>query len=159
MLNVNTGRVLKGAISGLAGGVAFAAVMKADMALSGRRVDDFQLLAGFGPTRDHWPVAGAIVHAGNSVALGGLYAVVSDRLPGKGWQRGLTFAMVENSLLWPLLIILDRVHPAIQSGELPVYNRPWPFFVESVRHAAYGLVLGSLFEQLTTHEPKPTSEP
>jgi hypothetical protein len=151
-MNISLKRVVKGAGAGLAAGVAFAAVMKADMALSGRRVDDFQLLAGFGPTRDHWPVAGAIVHGVNSVALGSIYSLISDRLPGAGWQRGLTFAMVENTLLWPVLLVLDRVHPAIQSGELPTYNRPWPFLVENLRHAAYGLVLGALFERLTHND-------
>jgi hypothetical protein len=151
-VTISLTRAVKGAVAGLAGGIAFAAVMKADIALSGRRVDDFQLLAGFGPTRDHWPVAGAVVHATNSIALGGLYSLVSDQLPGTGWQRGLTFAMVENTLLWPVLLVLDRVHPAIQSGELPAYNRPWPFLVENLRHAAYGLVLGVLFERLTRND-------
>ena len=136
-------------LAGLAGGAAFAAVMHADMAVSGRRVDDFQLLAGFGPTRDRWRVVGPVIHAVNSVTLGALYAVVSDHLPGSGWRTGLGFALVENTLLWPILIVLDRVHPAIKAGELPVYNRPWPFLVENLRHAAFGIVLGSVYERLT----------
>jgi hypothetical protein len=139
-------------MAGLAGGAAFATVMKADMALSGRRVDDFQLLAGFGPTRDKWRVVGPIIHAANSITVGALYAIVSDRLPGSGWRKGLLFALAENSLLWPILIVLDRVHPAIQAGELPVFNRPWPFLVENVRHAAFGIVLGSVYERLTRQQ-------
>lgn len=136
-------------LAGLAGGAVFAVVMKVDMALSGRRVDDFQLLAGFGPTRDKWRVVGPVIHAFNSVTVGALYAIISDRLPGSGWRNGLSFALAENTLLWPILIVLDRVHPAIKAGELPVYNRPWPFLVENLRHAAFGIVLGSVYERLT----------
>ena len=142
-------RISAGILAGLAGGAAFAAVMKLDMALSGRRVDDFQLLAGFGPTRNRWRLVGPIIHAVNSVSLGGLYAVVADLIPGSGWRKGLTFALAENTLLWPIIIILDRVHPAIRSGELPVYNRPWPFLVENLRHAAFGVVLGTVHERMT----------
>lgn len=142
-------RIAAGMLAGLAGGTAFAAVMKFDIALSGRRVDDFQLLAGFGPTRSRWQVIGPIIHAINSISLGGLYALISHRIPGHGWRRGLTFALVENTLLWPILIVLDRIHPAIRSGELPAYNHLWPFFVENLRHAAFGIVLGTTFERLS----------
>ena len=135
-------------LAGLAGGAAFAVVMKLDIALSGERTDDFQLLAGFGPMRDRWRVTGPIVHAINSVSLGCVYALVSERFPGPGWLRGLTFAMIENTVLWPIIIALDRVHPAIRSGELPTFNRPWPFVAENLRHAAYGLALGTIYARL-----------
>lgn len=134
--------------AGLAGGAAFAIVMKLDMKLSGQPVDDFLLLAGFGPWRTQWRTIGPIVHSVNSVALGALYALVSARLRGPGWLRGMTFALVENAALWPILVLLDRVHPAIRSGELPEYNHPWPFLAEALRHAAYGLVLGAVYERL-----------
>ncbi len=148
MDRLNRRRIIAGMLAGLAGGAAFAAVMKLDMALSGRRVDDFRLLADFGPTRNRWNVVGPIVHAVNSVTLGGVYAVVADRIPGSGWQKGLTFALMENTLLWPIIVFLDRVHPAIRSGELPLYNRPWPFLVENLRHAAYGIMLGTVYGRL-----------
>jgi hypothetical protein len=141
-------RIVNGALAGMAGGTVFAIVMKLDMALSGRRVDDFQLLAGFGPLRDKWPVVGAVIHAFNSITVGALYGIVSSHLPGSGWRKGLGFALAENTILWPVLTVLDRVHPAIKAGELPVYNRPWPFFVENLRHAAFGIVLGALYERL-----------
>ncbi|HYI16558.1 MAG TPA: DUF6789 family protein [Thermomicrobiales bacterium] len=149
MAQVSWSRIVAGMLAGLAGGAAFAAVMELDMALSRRRVDDFQLLAGFGPTRDKWRVVGPLVHSINSVSLGGLYGVVAQFIPGTGWRKGLTFALAENTLLWPIIIVLDRVHPAIRSGELPVYNRPWPFLVENLRHATFGIVLGTVYERLT----------
>jgi hypothetical protein len=149
MAHLSWRRIVAGMLAGLAGGAAFAAVMELDMALSRRRVDDFQLLAGFGPTRDKWRIVGPLIHATNSVSLGGLYGVVAQLIPGTGWRKGLTFALAENTLLWPIIIVLDRVHPAIRSGELPVYNRPWPFLVENLRHAAFGIVLGTVYERLT----------
>lgn len=146
--SIDRRRRVAGMVAGLAGGVAFAAVMVSDMRLSRQRVDDFQLLAGFGPTRDKWPVVGPLVHIVNSLSLGLLYSFVADRISGPGWLRGLTFALVENTLLWPIIIVLDRVHPAIKSGELPRFNRPWPFIAENLRHAAYGVVLGAVFERM-----------
>lgn len=141
-------RVGAGMLAGLAGGAAFAAVMKLDIAISGQPVDDFKLIGGFGPTRDRWRASGPMIHAVNSVALGALYALVVDHLRGPGWLRGLTFALIENTLLWPVIIVLDSVHPAIRAGELPPFHRPWPFVAENLRHAAYGLVLGALYERL-----------
>lgn len=141
-------RIWTGVRSGLAGGAAFAIVMKADIALSGQRIDDFQLLAGFGPLRHRWRVVGPIVHGINSMAVGAVYALVRERLWGPGWLRGLTFAMVENTVLWPVIILLDRIHPAIRAGDLPAFNRRWPFIAENLRHAAYGIVLGVTDERL-----------
>ncbi len=147
MPTIDRSNLIAGAMGGLAGGAAFAAAMKLDIKLSGEPVDDFQLLAGFGPTRDHWQIAGPIVHAVNSVAVGTVYSMVNERLPGPGWMRGLTFAMIENTVLWPVIIVLDQVHPAIKSGELPTFNRPWPFIAENIRHAAFGIVLGAIHER------------
>lgn len=151
MRPIGRGRIAAGMLAGLAGGVAFAGVMKLDIALSGDRVDDFQLLANFGPLRDIWRVTGPTIHALNSVSLGVVYSLVSHRLPGPGWLRGLTFAMVENTVLWPVIIVLDHIHPAIKAGELPTFNRRWPFVAENLRHAAYGLILGTVFEWLNRY--------
>lgn len=148
MQTIDRTSLIAGALAGLAGGAAFAAVMKLDIKLSGEPVDDFQLLAGFGPTKDSWHIAGPAIHAVNSVAVGSVYSVVNEHLPGPGWARGLTFAMIENTLLWPIIIVLDRVHPAIRSGDLPTFNRPWPFVAENIRHAAFGIVLGAVYERL-----------
>lgn len=145
---IDVRRIVSGVLAGFAGGVAFAAVMKLDMALSDERIDDFQLLATFGPLRDQWRVLGPVIHAINSAGLGVLYALTSNRLTGPGWLRGLTFALIENTVLWPAIVVLDRVHPAIRSGELPTFNRPWPFLAENLRHAAYGVVLGASYERL-----------
>lgn len=142
-------RIAAGALSGVAGGMAFAAVMFADMAVSRRNVNDFLLLGGLGPAPSAWRVTGPTMHVINSAALGTAYAVVEPRLRGPGWARGVTFALVENTVLWPVVLVLDRVHPAVKSGALPSFNSAWPFVAENLRHIAYGFVLGLLFERKT----------
>jgi hypothetical protein len=141
-------RIKAGLLAGLAGGAAFAAVMQADMAASKRRVDDFRLLADWGPLHDHWRITGPAVHAVNSAIVGAVYSAAEPSLRGPGWVRGATFALVENLTLWPVLFVLDRVHPAIRAGDLPEFGHRWPFVVETLRHLAYGLTLGVLFPRI-----------
>jgi hypothetical protein len=119
--------------------------MEADLALSHNRLDDFRLLAQWGPLRAHWRLLGPLAHLVNSAALGGLYAGLEPRLKGPGWARGIAFALAENALLWPLVALIDRVHPAVACRELASFNRPAAFAWESLRHAAYGAVLGQSF--------------
>ncbi|MGH9175688.1 MAG: hypothetical protein ACRD1H_15085, partial [Vicinamibacterales bacterium] len=103
-------RLRAGAPGGLAGGAAFAAVMKLEIALSCCPADDFLLLGGFGPLKDRWRVTDPIIHGINSIALGILHAFVSDRVCGPPWRRGVTFALIENTLLWPIIVVLDYTH-------------------------------------------------
>jgi hypothetical protein len=148
MIELSGERARAGAIAGLLGGAAFAVTMRIDMAISRQPVNDFRLLADTGPLRRFWRITGPVTHAVNSVAIGVSYSLLEPKLPGNGWQRGLSFALVENMLLWPIVILLDRVHPAIREGQLPRFNRPWPFIAENIRHAVYGVVLGLAFERL-----------
>lgn len=141
-------RLRRGAVAGLAGGAAFSMVMSIDQRLSGCPADDYRLLADFGPFERSWPVIGRLVHAVNSVAVGITFSAIEDRLRGPGWLRGLAFAMAENAILWPVIILIDRVHPAVRSGALPRYNQPAPAALELVRHAAYGVALGTVYERL-----------
>ena len=134
-------RVRVGAGAGLVAGVAFAAVMQADLALSGNRLDDFRLLAQWGPFQRRWKVLGPMAHLVNSASLGGLYGLLEPSLVGRGWARGLTFALTENTLLWPLVLVIDRHHPAA-------------FGWETARHAAYGVVLGLIFDRTTRQKAR-----
>ena len=148
---LNAERVRGGAVAGLVAGAAFAAVMELDLALTGNRLDDFRLLAQLGPLKDHWRISGPVAHVANSALLGAIYATVEPRLTGPGWARGLKFALAENTLLWPLVLLIDRAHPAVASGELATFNRPAAYGWETLRHATYGLVLGVCFERSCRH--------
>jgi hypothetical protein len=121
--------------------------MHADLAVSGNRLDDFRLLAQWGPFQARWQLLGPLAHLVNSATLGGLYALLEPSLRGPGWARGLTFALTENTLLWPLVLVIDRQHPAVARGELATFARPAAFGWETLRHAAYGVVLGLIFDR------------
>jgi hypothetical protein len=135
-------------VSGLAAGAAFAAVLEADLRLTGRNVDDLIFLGRplvKNPQRARR--AGAAIHAVNSVALAALYTRFADRLPGPPWLRGVIFANVENTLLYPLTAF-EKFHPAIRDGQLDHYFT-WPAFAQSIpRHIAYGAVVGALYARL-----------
>lgn len=136
-------------VSGLAAGVAFLLVLEADLRLTGRNVDDLILL-GRPMVRDpkHARRAGLAIHLVNSIALAQVYRLVENRLPGSPSVKGMTFANIENVLLYPATYLED-LHPAVRDGQVDRYFS-WPAFWQSVpRHIAYGAVLGSLYARLT----------
>jgi hypothetical protein len=136
-------------VSGLAAGVAFVAVLEADLRLTGRNVDDLAVLGRpFVTDPNTARIAGGAIHAINSVALASLYGLIEHRVHGPGWLKGVVFANVENLILYPITILEDK-HPAIRDGQVDRYFN-WPAFWQSVpRHVAYGAVLGTLYERLT----------
>jgi hypothetical protein len=136
------------AISGLAAGAAFVAVLEADLRLTGRNVDDLIVL-GRPLVRDpkRARMVGGAIHTANSLLLASLYAAIGHRIPGPPWLKGIVFANVENVILYPVTVLEDR-HPAIRDGQVDRYFN-WPAFWQSVpRHVAYGAVLGSLYNRL-----------
>jgi hypothetical protein len=141
------------AISGLAAGAAFVAVLEVDLRLTGRNVDDLMIL-GYPFVQDPTKAraAGGGIHAVNSLALAGLYATLERRIPGPGWLKGVVFANVENLILYPITRFED-IHPAIRTGQVDRYYN-WPAFWQSVpRHIAYGAVLGFLYDRLHPEDP------
>jgi hypothetical protein len=53
-------------------------------------------------------------------------------------------AQAENLTLWPLVLLIDRSHVAVGSGDLAHLNHP-TYFAQAVwRHLALGAVLGAL---------------
>src|SRR5262245_15170067 len=62
-----------------------------------------------------WPVAGLAVHLGNGAAFG----VAFDRLGLRGVRDAVLVAEAENVALWPVMALLDRIHPDRRSGHWP----------------------------------------
>jgi hypothetical protein len=141
------------AISGLAAGAAFVAVLEADLRLTGRNVDDLMILGRpfvSDPTTAR--AVGGAIHAVNSLALAGLYATLERRLLGPAWLKGVVFANIENVVLYPITRFED-IHPAIRTGQVDRYYN-WPAFWQSVpRHIAFGAVLGVLYDWLRPDDP------
>jgi hypothetical protein len=135
-------------VSGLAAGAAFVAVLEADLRLTDRNVDDLMILGRpfFADPNKARAIGGAI-HALNSLALAGLYAMLERRIPGPAWLKGVVFANVENAILYPVTRFED-IHPAIRTGQVDRYYN-WPAFWQSVpRHIAFGAVLGMLYDRM-----------
>ncbi|MBW3632116.1 MAG: hypothetical protein KY456_03710 [Chloroflexi bacterium] len=146
--NVRKPDVKAVAVSGLAAGAAFVAVLEADLRLTGRNVDDLIVL-GRSLVKDpkNARTVGAVIHVVNSLVLASLYAVIEHRIPGPPWLKGIVFANVENVILYPVTVLEDR-HPAIRDGQVDRYFT-WPAFWQSVpRHVAYGVVLGTLYDRM-----------
>ena len=146
-------RLKRGAVAGIAGGAVYAVVMAADLRLTGRNVNDAELLGRF--VVDSPAAArrlGLVLHLANAAALGGLYGLIASRLPGPPWVRGIIFANAENCLLYPLAR-LEAHHPGIRDGSLDRYWT-WAAFLQSTpRHIAYGAVVGALYSRLQAASP------
>jgi hypothetical protein len=132
-----------------AGGAAsavYAGEMYLDIALTGNPLDDLQLLEGaLRGRKARFPVLGMLVHLLNGSALGIVYAVVRPLLPVPNWLKGALFALLFVLGVWPLIPLLDRIHPLIKRGELPKFNTPIAFGQNIARHLIFGLVLGLLY--------------
>ena len=124
------------AISGVAAGAAFVAVLETDLRLTGRNVDDLMVLGRpFSEEPVRARALGGAIHAVNSLALASLYAMLEPRIPGPPWLKGVIFANVENVILYPVTLFED-IHPAILTGQVDRYFT-WPAFRQSVpRHIA-----------------------
>jgi hypothetical protein len=141
--------VERGAVAGVVAAVAMALAMFGDLAVTHQKTNELRLLGGLIPGLGRfWPVTGTLMHLGNGAALGALFGWIQAGLPGPTWARGLLLAMVENLLLWPVLLVTDRIHPHVKKGQLQRFNTPGAFAAEIFRHVVYGVVLGVVFERL-----------
>jgi hypothetical protein len=146
---VRPGRLFAAAAAGAIAGVAYLAAEAIDNRISGRRLYDLLLLARpfvRSPARAN--ALGAAMHLGNSVALGTLYAGAAEpRLPGPPAAKGITFLLIENTMLYPLLF-LERWHLARKADEMGSYWSFRSYLWSMPRHVAFGAVLGSLYPRL-----------
>lgn len=148
------GVLLGGSVAGIAGGVAYLAAMKADLALTENDTDDLVMLGGlFTTDRRAARRLGVAMHACNSMVAGIVYAgAARDLLPGPEWLRGTAFAIVENTALYPLALLED-LHPAIREGRLARYWT-WTSFLQGTgRHVAFGAVMGVVYSRLRVRQP------
>lgn len=136
------------ALAGLAAGAVYLEAMELDLAFFRRNTDDLVLLGRpFVKRPKRARPAGLAIHLGNSMALAVVYALFADvRLSGAPWWRGVLFASLENVALYPLTA-LDKRHPAVRDGQIDRYWNAEAFVQSIPRHAAYGAVLGLLYDR------------
>jgi hypothetical protein len=128
----------------LAGAVAAGVWAAAESAL-GRifrtSYSDVKLLGGVTGTS---PPAALALHLAN----GAVFGAVFERLGWRGPLRGALAAQAENLLLWPGMVVAQRVHPACRSGEWPpLFTNARVFAYEATVHGLFGAVLGLLLAQ------------
>lgn len=84
------------------------------------------------------------MHLANSVIFSTVFRLVGrDLLSGPMWWRGVVFATVENTLLYPIAIFED-FHPALRDGQMDSFQSWTAFAQETWRHVVLGAVLGAL---------------
>ena len=132
--------------AGLAAGTAYLVAQEIDRRITNPRSDDLILVGGLVTRRpDLWRRLGLVNHMLASVTFGLLFHwIVAPRLPGPYWLRGLLTFQAENAATWPLVLLIDRFHPAVKTGDMAPLNRPIYFAQAAWRHLAFGVVLGAL---------------
>ena len=138
---------VRAGVAGAIASAAYAAEMYLDIAVTGSRFDDVQIIEGVIRGRKaHPPVLGMAIHLVNGAALGEVYAaVVEPLLPGPSWMKGLIFGQIFLLAVWPSVPLVDRFHPLIKRGEMPKLSQPITFAQNAARHTIFGLVLGLLY--------------
>lgn len=144
---IDRAKTVRGAIAGACAACAWAAQQPLDKAIFGVDYDDTELLGKTLTRGRAWPVVGLAMHLGNGAALGAAYAGFAPRMPVPSWARGPIVAMTENVALWPLLLVVERVHPA--RDDLPKLAGSWRAFAQATwRHLLFGIVMGELERRL-----------
>lgn len=132
---------MRGAVAGAAAAAAWAVSEPVLRRLTGTTYSNARLLGRFATRSGAWPVVGLALHVANGAAFGAAF----ERLGLQGVKAGIVAAEVENTLAWPAMAIVDRIHPDRRDGT-------WPPLVRSTRvaaqevvgHAIFGAVLGAL---------------
>jgi hypothetical protein len=130
----------RAALAGMAAAAVWVAAEPIAQRLFRTTYSDVRLL-GAPLTRRHWRVAGTAVHLANGAVAGILFR----RSGLRGPRDGMLAAVAENTVLWPGMAIMDRVHPDRRSGVWPplLWNGR-VFAQETAVHALFGVVLGVL---------------
>ncbi len=85
------------------------------------------------------------VNLATHMTAGAMFGHLFERFGGHGVRAGVTVAVAENTLLWPGMAILDRIHPSVQDGTWPrLAGNPRAFGSATAGHALFGALLGLL---------------
>jgi hypothetical protein len=135
------------ALAGAAAAAVWAATEPLDRRLFASDYSDIALLGKF-VTRRHWRVAGLAFHLCNGAAFGLTYSALKRKPAASGRHFGLRLALAENMLTFPLMLLVERHHPAAGSTGIPwsPFN-PTVFAQATLRHALFGLVLDRLAQR------------
>ena len=137
----------RGALAGAVAAGVWAASSPLDTRVFGVPYLDHELLGKWVTRGPAWPFAGIALHVANGALFGAAYAGLAPRIPLPAWARGPAAGLAEHLATWPLVALVDRVHPA--RDELPALaGSPRAFAQATWRHLLFGLVLGELERRL-----------
>jgi hypothetical protein len=129
---------------GRAGAVAalvWAACEPFDRRLFAVDYSDVALLGKLVTRSRAWPLAGLALHAAN----GAVFGVAASRLRRR--VSPVTLALAESTVLFPLIAVVDRRHPARgEPGLAPAFNVRG-LALETFRHLVFGATLGALLRE------------
>ena len=132
---------MRGAAAGAAAAAAWSASEPILRRLTGTTYSNDRLLGRFATRSRAWPVAGLALHLANGAVFGAAF----ERLGLQGVKAGIVAAEVENTLAWPAMAIVDRIHPDRRDGTWPPLVRSSRVAAQEVAgHAIFGAVLGAL---------------
>jgi hypothetical protein len=152
---VDRTRTLRGAVCGAVAAAVWAVEQPLDKLIFRSRYDDVELLGKAVWRGEGWYPAGLALHIQNGAVFGAVYANVAPLLPLPPAARGPALAVTEHVVLWPLVGLTDRLHPARQEmPRLSGNRRAW--WQAAWRHLMFGFVLGELDRLLAdTGESEP----
>jgi hypothetical protein len=134
-------RTVRVALAGAAAAGIWVAVEPAIRRVTGGRHGQVRLLGGLVAPHGPWREIGLAMHLANGAAFG----LAFDRLGLRGATRGMFAAEAENTLLWPVVGLIDRIHPDVRSGAWPpLATSPAEFAQEAIGHVVFGGVMGAL---------------
>ena len=140
-------RLGRAVAAGAAGALAYLVAQEADRRIVNPRSNDLVLIGGiFTASRSiARGLLGFGLHVLGGVSLGLAFEmVVARHLCGPSWLRGIVMVQVESAMVFPAVLLFDRTHPAVKSGELAPLFRPVYFAQQAWRHLALGAVIGVL---------------
>jgi hypothetical protein len=142
-MRARTGRSI---VAGLAGAVAYLIAQEVDRRIVNPRSNDLVLLAGPFASRPWSRLSlGLVLHLLGGASMGVFFErYAAPHLHGPYWLRGIALLQIENATLFPLVWGINRVHPAVKTGELaPLWSTTY-FAQEIWRHLALGAVMGAV---------------
>jgi hypothetical protein len=140
-------RSVRGAAAGAVGAAIWAAQEPLDKRVFDVDYSDVELLGKAVTRGDEWPAVGLALHIANGAAFGAAYALAKPFLPGPPVARALIAGLAENFGTWPLIGVVERIHPA--RGDLPkLAGNPRALAQATWRHVLFAVVVGVLEERL-----------
>lgn len=140
-------RIVRGAIAGAAAGIAWKAVEPPLQRAFRSPYSDAGIVSRFVSAR---PVAAYATQALGGATFGAAFA----RLGGRGVTTAAAAALVENTVLWPAVYVVQRYHPDVRAGRWPKpFLDPGSIGVSFAGHAIFGALLGAFLDPPRLRRP------